>query len=49
MSGSSAAYPVGSADLRLDPLARLVIEGAVSDGDTVQADWKEGGIVLKKK
>ena len=33
----------------LDPLARLVIEGAVSDGDTIQADWKEGGIILKKK
>ena len=33
----------------LDPLARLVLEGAVSDGDTVQADWKEGGIILKKK
>jgi len=32
----------------LDPLARLVIEGAVTEGDTVQADWKEGAIVLKK-
>jgi hypothetical protein len=33
----------------LDPLARLVIEGAVADGDTVVADWKKGEIVLRKK
>jgi ATP-dependent Clp protease ATP-binding subunit ClpB len=33
----------------LDPLARLVIEGAVAEGETVQADWKGGAIVLKKE
>jgi ATP-dependent Clp protease ATP-binding subunit ClpB len=33
----------------LDPLARLVIEGSVSDGDTITADWKGGAIVLAKK
>ncbi|MDD4858551.1 MAG: AAA family ATPase, partial [Candidatus Krumholzibacteria bacterium] len=33
----------------LDQLARLVIEGAVGEGDTVQADWRESAIVLKKK
>jgi ATP-dependent Clp protease ATP-binding subunit ClpA len=33
----------------LDPLARLVIEGAVADGDTIKADWKGGAIVLAKK
>jgi ATP-dependent Clp protease ATP-binding subunit ClpB len=33
----------------LDPLARLVIEGSVSDGDTITADWKDGAIVLAKK
>ncbi len=32
--------------LLLDPLARLVIEGGVSEGDAVTADWSEGGIVL---
>ena len=33
----------------LDPLARLVIEGTIVEGDTVAADWKGGEIVLKKK
>jgi ATP-dependent Clp protease ATP-binding subunit ClpB len=33
----------------LDPLARLVIEGGVSEGDTVFADWRGGEIVLDKK
>ncbi|MCX5752885.1 MAG: AAA family ATPase, partial [Candidatus Krumholzibacteria bacterium] len=33
----------------LDPLARLVIEGAVAEGDTIQADWKGGAIVLAKE
>ncbi len=33
----------------LDPLARLVIEGAVAEGDAIQADWKGGAIVLAKK
>jgi ATP-dependent Clp protease ATP-binding subunit ClpB len=33
----------------LDPLARLVIEGTIAEGDTVAADWKGGEIVLKKK
>jgi ATP-dependent Clp protease ATP-binding subunit ClpB len=33
----------------LDPLARLVIEGTVKEGDTVAADWKGGAIVLKQK
>ena len=33
----------------LDPLARLVIEGTVSDGDTVAADWKKGEISLRKR
>jgi ATP-dependent Clp protease ATP-binding subunit ClpB len=33
----------------LDPLARLVIEGAVGDGDAIQADWKGGAIALAKK
>jgi len=33
----------------LDPLARLVIEGTVSDGDTVVADWKKGEISLRKR
>ena len=32
--------------LLLDPLARLVIEGTVSEGDVVAADWRESGIVL---
>jgi len=32
----------------LDPLARLVIEGTVADGDTIQVDWKEGAMVLEK-
>jgi ATP-dependent Clp protease ATP-binding subunit ClpB len=32
----------------LDPLARLVIEGGVAEGDSVKADWKEGAIVLGK-
>jgi len=32
----------------LDPLARLVIEGAVAEGEAVHADWKAGAIVLKK-
>jgi ATP-dependent Clp protease ATP-binding subunit ClpB len=33
----------------LDPLARLVIEGAVGDGDGVQVEWKGGKIVLQKR
>jgi ATP-dependent Clp protease ATP-binding subunit ClpB len=33
----------------LDPLARLVIEGAVADGDAIEADWKGGAIALAKK
>jgi ATP-dependent Clp protease ATP-binding subunit ClpB len=33
----------------LDPLARLVIEGGVAEGDTIRADWKDGAVVLKKK
>jgi ATP-dependent Clp protease ATP-binding subunit ClpB len=33
----------------LDPLARLVIEGAVTEGDTVIAEMKKGGIALRKK
>jgi ATP-dependent Clp protease ATP-binding subunit ClpB len=33
----------------LDPLARLVIEGAVAEGDAILADWKGGAIVLEKK
>jgi ATP-dependent Clp protease ATP-binding subunit ClpB len=32
----------------LDPLARLVIEGAVGEGDLVSADWSGDGIVLKR-
>jgi ATP-dependent Clp protease ATP-binding subunit ClpB len=33
----------------LDPLARLVIEGSVAEGDTVMADWKDGEVALTKK
>ena len=33
--------------LLLDPLARLVIEGGVSEGDTVTADWSGEGIVIR--
>jgi ATP-dependent Clp protease ATP-binding subunit ClpB len=33
----------------LDPLARLVIEGSVAEGDTVMADWKDGAVALTKK
>jgi ATP-dependent Clp protease ATP-binding subunit ClpB len=33
----------------LDPLARLVIEGTVAEGDTVIADWKKGEIALRKR
>ena len=33
----------------LDPLARLVIEGAVAEGDTILADWNGHAIVLAKK
>jgi len=33
----------------LDPLARLVIEGAVGDGDAIQADWKGEAIALAKE
>jgi ATP-dependent Clp protease ATP-binding subunit ClpB len=33
----------------LDPLARLVIEGAIGEGDAIQVDWKEGAMILKKK
>jgi ATP-dependent Clp protease ATP-binding subunit ClpB len=32
--------------LLIDPLARLVNEGTVSEGDVVAADWRESGIVL---
>jgi ATP-dependent Clp protease ATP-binding subunit ClpB len=33
----------------LDPLARLVLEGTVSEGDTVEADWDGAKIVLGRK
>ncbi len=33
----------------LDPLARLVLEGSVAEGDTVEADWNGKEIVLAKK
>jgi hypothetical protein len=32
----------------LDPLARLLIEGGISEGDTVLADWKDDGITFTK-
>jgi len=35
--------------LLLDPLARLVLEGAIEEGDAVLADWREGAISLTKK
>ncbi|UCF05662.1 MAG: ATP-dependent chaperone ClpB [bacterium] len=32
----------------LDPLARLLIEGGIAEGDTVLADWKRGEIAFTK-